>query len=78
MCFRVIVAYFQYVVNLKFDEMPGYDYVRRLFTDQLRGKKDEGMLEFQTKTYEFQLELDISLDADVTINVARKPSIIDE
>lgn len=71
----IIVEYFKYVVNLKFDEMPDYNYVRTLFKNTIRalGKKDEGKLEFETKTYEVELELDISSDAEFTINVERKP-----
>lgn len=75
----VIVSYFEYVKNLKFDEVPRYNYVRGLFKDTLRSLgKAEGKLEFETKTYEFELELDISSDADVTINIARKPSAVEE
>lgn len=74
----VIVRYFEYVSKLKFDQIPDYSYVRTLFKDALHsiGKKDEGGLEFETKTYEFEVELDISSDAEVNISVVRKPSIV--
>lgn len=68
----VIVDYFEYVLNLKFDEKPEYDFVRRLFNNALHsvGKADEGSLIFEFKTYELEIELDISSDADVDITVS--------
>lgn len=69
----VIVDYFKYVSNLKFDEKPDYNCVRKSFNEALRsiGKTDEGSLIFESKKYEFELELDISSDTDVSINITR-------
>lgn len=75
----IIVQYFKYVSNLKFNGMPDYDYVRQLLKNTLHslGKKDEGKLEFETKTYEIELDLDISSDAEVNVFVECKPSEVE-
>lgn len=76
----VIVDYFKYLSNVKYNEKPDYDLVRRFFSDALRslGKQDEGKLNFETKTYELEIELDISSDAEININIERTPSAIDK
>lgn len=74
----MIVEYFKHIVQLKFDEIPDYTLCYKLFKNSIEelGKKDEGVLEFEavSKTYEIELELDISSDAEVNI-IIRKTKI---
>lgn len=71
----VIAEYFKNISQLKFNERPDYAKYRKLFKDAVEesGHKDEGNLEFQTegKTYEIELELDVSSDAEVNVIVRK-------